>query len=111
MKIEDDPSITPGSVARSPLAIGVSSKDATDIFGQPQHGGNNGAGKLSPTNLPPLSLSSSTWSYNPTGGQSSKLSSTVDSLHNNDFRQDSGLMDQQPYARFDDYYLNYTSNH
>ncbi|XP_034112021.1 protein Gawky isoform X1 [Drosophila albomicans] len=55
--IEDDPSITPGSVARSPLSINPTPKDA-DIFA-------NTAGKSSPTELPPLSLSSSTWSFNP----------------------------------------------
>ncbi|EDW99326.1 protein Gawky isoform X1 [Drosophila yakuba] len=53
--IEDDPSITPGSVARSPLSINSTPKDA-DIFA---------TGKNSPTDLPPLSLSSSTWSFNP----------------------------------------------
>ncbi|XP_037952766.1 protein Gawky isoform X2 [Teleopsis dalmanni] len=55
--IEDDPSITPGSVARSPLSINPTPKDA-DIFAN--------ASKNSPTDLPPLSLSSSTWSFNPT---------------------------------------------
>ncbi|XP_016967317.1 protein Gawky isoform X2 [Drosophila biarmipes] len=54
--IEDDPSITPGSVARSPLSISSTPKDA-DIFAN--------TGKNSPTDLPPLSLSSSTWSFNP----------------------------------------------
>ncbi|XP_017051370.1 protein Gawky isoform X2 [Drosophila ficusphila] len=54
--IEDDPSITPGSVARSPLSINSTPKDA-DIFAN--------TGKNSPTDLPPLSLSSSTWSFNP----------------------------------------------
>ncbi|EDW83596.2 uncharacterized protein Dwil_GK13697, isoform C [Drosophila willistoni] len=54
--IEDDPSITPGSVARSPLSINSTPKDA-DIFAN--------TGKSSPTDLPPLSLSSSTWSFNP----------------------------------------------
>ncbi|KAH8335847.1 hypothetical protein KR074_006314 [Drosophila pseudoananassae] len=54
--IEDDPSITPGSVARSPLSINPTPKE-TDIF--------NNTGKNSPTDLPPLSLSSSTWSFNP----------------------------------------------
>ncbi|XP_017062674.1 protein Gawky [Drosophila eugracilis] len=53
--IEDDPSITPGSVARSPLSINSTPKDA-DIFAS--------TGKNSPTDLP-LSLSSSTWSFNP----------------------------------------------
>ncbi|XP_030379857.1 protein Gawky isoform X2 [Scaptodrosophila lebanonensis] len=53
--IEDDPSITPGSVARSPLSINPTPKDA-DIFANP--------GKNSPTDLP-LSLTSSTWSFTP----------------------------------------------
>ncbi|KAG4079810.1 hypothetical protein HA402_014941 [Bradysia odoriphaga] len=55
--IEDDPSITPGSVARSPLSIAA--KD--DLFAP--------SSKTSPTDLPPLSLSSSTWSFNPSGSQ------------------------------------------
>lgn len=65
--IEDDPTITPGSVVRSPLSLAASMKDSnnTDLF--------NSGGKTSPTNaqptvdmpLTPLSLSSSTWSFNP----------------------------------------------
>uniref|UniRef100_A0A1I8NHN0 UBA domain-containing protein n=1 Tax=Musca domestica TaxID=7370 RepID=A0A1I8NHN0_MUSDO len=56
--IEDDPSITPGSVARSPLAINATPKDA-DIFA-------NATSKNSPTDLPTLGLTtSSTWSFNP----------------------------------------------
>lgn len=58
--IEDDPSITPGSVARSPLSISAA-KD-TDLFAT--------SSKTSPTDIPPLSLSSSTWSFNPTGSSS-----------------------------------------
>lgn len=59
--IEDDPSITPGSVARSPLSINPTPKDA-DIFAN--------SSKTSPTDLiPPLSLSSSTWSFNPSASQ------------------------------------------
>lgn len=56
--IEDDPSITPGSVARSPLSIAAAAtvKDS-DLFAT--------SGKTSPTDLPPLSLSSSTWSFSP----------------------------------------------
>ncbi|KAH8395735.1 hypothetical protein KR222_007550 [Zaprionus bogoriensis] len=54
--IEDDPSITPGSVARSPLSINPTPKDS-DIFVH--------TGKSSPTDLPQLSLSSSTWGFNP----------------------------------------------
>lgn len=65
--IEDDPTITPGSVVRSPLSLSATIKDSnnSDIF--------NSGGKTSPTNsqsavdmpLTPLSLSSSTWSFNP----------------------------------------------
>ncbi|XP_055373352.1 protein Gawky isoform X2 [Condylostylus longicornis] len=58
--IEDDPSITPGSVARSPLSINPTPKEA-DLFAN--------SSKASPTDLPPLSLSSSTWSFNPSGNQ------------------------------------------
>lgn len=58
--IEDDPSITPGSVARSPLSISAA-KDS-DLFAS--------SSKTSPTDIPPLSLSSSTWSFNPTGSSS-----------------------------------------
>lgn len=68
--IEDDPSITPGSVARSPLSIG-----GADLFAS--------VSKASPTELPPLSLSSSTWSFNPTNQQQNFnrfLSSELDNL-------------------------------
>lgn len=58
--IEDDPSITPGSVARSPLSISAAKE--TDLFAP--------SSKTSPTDIPPLSLSSSTWSFNPTGSSS-----------------------------------------
>lgn len=58
--IEDDPSITPGSVARSPLSINPTAKDV-DLFAN--------SSKTSPTDLPPLSLSSTTWSFNPSGNQ------------------------------------------
>ncbi|XP_058815312.1 protein Gawky-like [Topomyia yanbarensis] len=54
MKIDEDPSITPGSVARSPLSI-ATAKDA-DLFGT--------GSKASPTD--PMSLAPSTWSFNPT---------------------------------------------
>ncbi|XP_063224189.1 protein Gawky isoform X2 [Bacillus rossius redtenbacheri] len=60
--IEEDPSITPGSVHRSPLSL-ATIKDS-EIF--------SGGSKTSPTvstsvdtAVPPLSLSSSTWSFNP----------------------------------------------
>jgi trinucleotide repeat-containing gene 6 protein len=57
---EDDPSITPGSVARSPLSISAA-KDS-DLFA--------GSSKTSPTDVQPISLSSSTWSFNPSNSQS-----------------------------------------
>lgn len=56
--IEDDPSITPGSVARSPLSINPTPKEA-DIFAA-------NTSKNSPTDLPALGLTtSSTWSFTP----------------------------------------------
>jgi trinucleotide repeat-containing gene 6 protein len=51
MKIEDDPTITPGSVARSPLSIAAKE---SDLFAT--------SSKTSPTES--LNLSSSTWSFN-----------------------------------------------
>lgn len=57
--IEDDPNITPGSVARSPLSINPMPKDAAEIFTT------NQTNKNSPTDLPPLSLSNTTWTFNP----------------------------------------------
>ncbi|CAG9864079.1 unnamed protein product [Phyllotreta striolata] len=57
--IEDDPSITPGSVVRSPLSI-ATIKD-NELF-------NMNPSKSPPApDLPPLSLGSSTWSFNPSG--------------------------------------------
>lgn len=50
LKIDEDPSITPGSVARSPLSI-ATAKEA-DLFG-------GGAGKVSPSDS--MGLGSSTW--------------------------------------------------
>lgn len=52
--IEDDPSITPGSVARSPLSISAAKE--SDLFST--------SSKTSPTDLQPLSLVSATWCYN-----------------------------------------------
>lgn len=46
-------------MARSPLSINPMPKDAAEIFTT------NQTNKNSPTDLPPLSLSSSTWSFNP----------------------------------------------
>ncbi|KAG8224851.1 hypothetical protein J437_LFUL005454 [Ladona fulva] len=74
--IEDDPTITPGSVVRSPLSL-PNIKD-TEIFGGGGGSGGNvvgGSGSKSSmpivssameAPIPPLSLSSSTWSFNPT---------------------------------------------
>lgn len=69
--IEDDPSITPGSVARSPLSISAAKEN--DLFG-------GMSSKTSPSDLS-LNLSSSTWSYpnklnnptTPSGGGASEL--------------------------------------
>uniref|UniRef100_A0A182JUH2 UBA domain-containing protein n=1 Tax=Anopheles christyi TaxID=43041 RepID=A0A182JUH2_9DIPT len=60
LKIEDDPSITPGSVARSPLSI-ATAKDS-ELFG----GGASVVEKASPTVADGggLSLTSSAWSFN-----------------------------------------------
>lgn len=62
--IEDDPSITPGSVVRSPLSI-ATIKD-TELF-------NMNPSKSPPPGdtIQPLSLSSSTWSFNPPSSTSS----------------------------------------
>lgn len=62
--IEDDPSITPGSVVRSPLSI-ATIKD-TELF-------NMNPSKSPPPGdtIQPLSLSSSTWSFNPPASTSS----------------------------------------
>lgn len=54
--IEDDPSITPGSVARNPLAIAATKE--SDLFGS--------SSKTSPNEI---NLSSSTWSFNPSTTQ------------------------------------------
>lgn len=71
--IEDDPSITPGSVVRSPISL-ATLKD-TEIFTS-SASINSGGGKTSPSNpdmssVPPLSLSNSTWSFNPPASSSS----------------------------------------
>uniref|UniRef100_A0A182M9N8 RRM domain-containing protein n=1 Tax=Anopheles culicifacies TaxID=139723 RepID=A0A182M9N8_9DIPT len=55
MKIEEDPTITPGSIARSPIAsISVGSAKDSELFAS--------SSKPSPTDS--ISLSSSTWSFN-----------------------------------------------
>ncbi|KAF5283611.1 hypothetical protein FQR65_LT13817 [Abscondita terminalis] len=72
--IEDDPSITPGSVVRSPLSI-ATIKD-TELF-------NMNASKNSPPGgdtIQPLSLSSSTWSFNPPASTPSAFTSPQNKL-------------------------------
>lgn len=81
--IEDDPSITPGSVVRSPLSL-ATIKD-TEIFNSTGGGGGGGSGggggKTSPTGgggvvdmpIPPLSLSSTTWTFNPPASTASSF--------------------------------------
>lgn len=55
--IEEDPSLTPGSVARSPLSIcPTSTKDGNEIF-------STNSSKNSPNQE--FLLSSNTWSFNP----------------------------------------------
>ncbi|KAB0794077.1 hypothetical protein PPYR_13697 [Photinus pyralis] len=72
--IEDDPSITPGSVVRSPLSI-ATIKD-TELF-------NMNSSKNSPPggdSIQPLSLSSSTWSFNPPATTPSAFTSPQNKL-------------------------------
>ncbi|XP_053697136.1 protein Gawky-like [Sabethes cyaneus] len=71
MKIEEDPTITPGSIARSPIAsISIGSAKDSDLFATNS--------KPSPTDS--ISLSSSTWSFNPSNnnfsGSISKIGGT-----------------------------------
>lgn len=62
-------------MARSPLSIGAAAaaaaaaaaKDAASAVSSDLFTGNSS--KTSPTDLPPLSLTSSTWSFNPTQAQ------------------------------------------
>ncbi|XP_071444399.1 protein Gawky isoform X1 [Hetaerina americana] len=86
--IEDDPTITPGSVVRSPLSL-PNIKD-TEIFGGSGGGGGSvavvGGSGSKPSMpavtsavdapIPPLSLSSSTWSFNPTSSAAPSSSFT-----------------------------------
>lgn len=71
--IEDDPSITPGSVVRSPLSI-ATIKD-NELF-------NMNPNKSPPLgdSIQPLSLSSSTWSFNPPSSTSTMISSPQNKL-------------------------------
>ncbi|XP_045477567.1 protein Gawky isoform X3 [Harmonia axyridis] len=70
--IEDDPSITPGSVVRSPLSI-ATIKD-NDLF------------SMNPSKSPPTgdigTLSSSTWSFNPPASTTSAFTSPQSKLAN-----------------------------
>lgn len=66
--IEDDPSITPGSVVRSPLSL-ATIKD-TDIFTSSAAPSKPSPTGVVSTDLPPLSLSSSTWSFSSTSAPS-----------------------------------------
>ncbi|XP_015838344.1 protein Gawky isoform X3 [Tribolium castaneum] len=72
--IEDDPSITPGSVVRSSLSI-ATIKD-TELF---QMNPNNKSPPAGDT-IQPLSLSSSTWSFNPPSSTSSAFTSPQNKL-------------------------------
>ena len=58
--IEDDPSMTPGSVVRSPLSI-ATIKD-NELFNMTS----NKSPPLGGDALPPLSIGSNTWTFNPT---------------------------------------------
>lgn len=71
MKIEEDPTITPGSIARSPIAsISIGSAKDSDLFAN--------SSKPSPTDS--ISLSSSTWSFNP---GNNNFSSSISKLGGN----------------------------
>lgn len=81
MKIEEDPTITPGSIARSPIAsISIGSAKDSDLFA--------GSSKPSPTDS--ISLSSSTWSFNPNNNFSSSISKLAE---NKNTWSDSGTSD------------------
>ncbi|XP_038110226.1 protein Gawky isoform X2 [Culex quinquefasciatus] len=79
MKIEEDPTITPGSIARSPIASISIAKDS-DLFA--------GSSKPSPTDS--ISLSSSTWSFNPNNNFTSSISKLAE---NKNTWSDSGTSD------------------
>ncbi|XP_058815313.1 protein Gawky-like [Topomyia yanbarensis] len=71
MKIEEDPTITPGSIARSPIAsISIGSAKDSDLFAN--------SSKPSPTDS--ISLTSSTWSFNP---GNNNFSSSISKLGGN----------------------------
>lgn len=78
--VEDDPTITPGSVVRSPL-LSLSTMKDPDIFNTTSNAATL-SGKTSPTSvdmpLNPLSIpSSSTWSFNPASSVSSSFARQV----------------------------------
>lgn len=60
--VEDDPSMTPGSVARSPLSL-ATIKD-TEILSSSSKSSPPATSTVDP--VPPLSLSNSPWTFNPT---------------------------------------------
>ena len=64
--IEDDPNATPASVTRSPLSLGI--KDSELLTSINKTSTSNTVSDI-PGPLPSLSLSSNTWSYNPSSGQ------------------------------------------
>lgn len=62
--VEDDPSMTPGSVARSPLSL-ATIKD-TEILSSSSKSSPPDTSTVTMHTIPPLSLSSSPWTFNPT---------------------------------------------
>ncbi|KAG5681488.1 hypothetical protein PVAND_010918 [Polypedilum vanderplanki] len=74
--IEDDPTITPGSVARNPLSI--SSAKESELFG-------SNTAKTSPNEI----LSSSTWSFNPSSATQQNFNSTMSKLGGADSKSNS----------------------
>ncbi|XP_062546138.1 protein Gawky-like isoform X2 [Armigeres subalbatus] len=75
-RIEDDPTITPGSVARSPLSIAAAKE--SNLFANSNSNNNINNNNTNSKSSPTESISSSTWSYNPSnnhgGFGGSKLS-------------------------------------
>ncbi|KAK6623834.1 hypothetical protein RUM44_010690 [Polyplax serrata] len=74
--VEDDPSMTPGSVARSPLSL-ATIKD-TEILSSSSKSSPPATSTVDP--VPPLSLSNSPWTFNPTS--SSVYTSALSKLTN-----------------------------
>ncbi|KAB7494887.1 Trinucleotide repeat-containing 6C protein [Armadillidium nasatum] len=76
--IEDDPNITPGSVTRSPLSLGIKDSDLlTSITKTSTSNTMSEMGSGGP--LTSLSLSSNTWSFNPGAGQVNSSGSPLSS--------------------------------